>query len=445
MRRFPTPDARRHGFTLVEMLVSLALIVFIMSILSYAFQEATGVFRTMKSSGDMAEKLRAAMVLIRRDVSAYHFDGARRLSDASPTGSPFWLNGPPIQGYFRVWHGSPTLLPGAAGYPGANCVEGTDLDGLPSYRSTNHMLACTVQLKGNLNSDFFSAYAPTGSPLISPTNYPVLGWPETRYQNPPSPPYNLNSYNSRYAEVAYFLRRQAQDTANGTPLFTLYRRQWVAVPVSGRPNPANNTLYFNSMADLTVPPRRYGMQLPTTYPVPATAPQLAGIPTNQDANAIISPGTYTYPILAEDAPSPTFQDPAPGSQALPNSFPGGDALLTDVLSFDVRLLVQGGQQFEDLFQLTNPGRAGGHFTNNNPQFNATTGPLVFDTWSGTPSADGTYNYSSWATPGTPSSIPIYQDSNTPPNNIRVLAVQITLRIWDLKTQQSRQVTLVQEL
>ena len=96
MRRFPISDTRapRHGFTLVELLVSLALIVFIMSILSYAFQEATGVFRNMKAPEDMAEKLRAAMVLIRHDVSAYHFAGTDAVSATRTSGRrmvvPLW-------------------------------------------------------------------------------------------------------------------------------------------------------------------------------------------------------------------------------------------------------------------------------------------------------------------------------------------------------------------
>jgi prepilin-type N-terminal cleavage/methylation domain-containing protein len=432
MRRFRHPDghaSRRTGFTLVELLVSLALIVFIMSILSYAFQEATALFRNMKSSGDMAEKLRGATTILRRDLSAYHFDDERKLSDPN-----FWTidNGPPGAGYFRVWHGQPSIL------------EGNDLDGLPSYRSTTHMLACTVRLTGNQRSDFLTGYAPSNSPLLATANYNLLGWPETRYQDTP------NTYTSQKAEVAYFLRQQP-DTANGTPLFTLYRRQWLALPsntngngpapiqpvvtfpqkdpngnayyleISCKPNPANaSTMYFNSLPDLAIPPRRYGMNN-----------SQAGLPNGVDPVS----GSPTYPLLAEEAAALTFTDPS--GTSWPNAFPGGDALLTDVISFDVRLLIQGATQFQDLFQITSSG-----FPSNNLAFQAATGPRVFDTWYGQKSADGTYDYTSWATPGTYASIPIYQGTN---GTIRVLAVQVTLRVWDLKTQQSRQVSFVQEL
>ena len=78
----------------------------------------------------------------------------------------------------------------------------------------------------------------------------------------------------------------------------------------------------------------------------------------------------TYPILAEDAPALNFQDPSVAAPGGPNPFPGGDVLLTDVISFDVvSLLVQGASQFQDLFQLTANG-----FTPNNPAFNAATWP-----------------------------------------------------------------------
>ena len=51
---------RRSGFTLVEVLVAMALILFIMTILSAAFVTATQAFTDLKSAGDLAERLRGA-------------------------------------------------------------------------------------------------------------------------------------------------------------------------------------------------------------------------------------------------------------------------------------------------------------------------------------------------------------------------------------------------
>src|SRR5919201_6944902 len=91
----------RRGFTLVELLVAMALIVFIMSILSGAFVAATKGFRDLKAAGDMAERLRSVSAQLRRELAADHFAGKLRMSQDN-----FWLNGPPEQGFFRVWQGS---------------------------------------------------------------------------------------------------------------------------------------------------------------------------------------------------------------------------------------------------------------------------------------------------------------------------------------------------
>src|SRR5262249_40433479 len=143
-----TMRRRRQGFTLVELLVAMALIMFIMAILSQAFVAATQTFRDLKSSGDMAEKLRTTTNIMRRYLASDHFEGKRRLSDPN-----FWQNGPPREGFFRVWHGLPSTF------------EGADPDGIPSFLSTTHALHFTVKLRGSQRSDYFSATPITGSPL----------------------------------------------------------------------------------------------------------------------------------------------------------------------------------------------------------------------------------------------------------------------------------------
>jgi hypothetical protein len=82
--------------------------------------------------------------------------------------------------------------------------------------------------------------------------------------------------------------------------------------------------------------------------------------------------------------------------------------------------------------MTSPGSSNSNFT-------AATGPLVFDTWSGV--SDGPYDYTGWD-PGTPPSAP---STTTVPFKIQILALQITLRVWDARTQQTRQVTMIQDM
>jgi prepilin-type N-terminal cleavage/methylation domain-containing protein len=414
------------GFTLVEMLVALALVLFIMAILSYAFQASLSTFRKLKATGDLAEKLRSATTILRRDLAANHFEGGKRLSDVD-----FWDNGPPQAGFFRIWQGSRSGS-------GVNNYEGSDLDGIPSFRSVDHVLHFTVVLSGKQREDYFAAFVPAGSSLLAPHS-PDLGPPEARFQD------GAGTFNSPWAEVAYFLRR-TPDSAGGTPLYNLYRRQWLAVsnnahispPVSIReafdaptaPHSAlylelsarpdaprqNAVLYFNNLNDLTMPIRRSGMGLA----------HLAGLPQSVDPAS----GRPSYPLMAEDAP--TLTQPR---------FRSADLLLTDVISFDVRVLLAGGRDFVDLFDPSVQMCSG-----DNPDFpRGGLGPQVFDTWSSR--NDGVYDYSAWsplAHPASYTTIPLYCDVSTG-RRIRILAIQITLRIWDVKTEQTRQTTLIQAM
>jgi prepilin-type N-terminal cleavage/methylation domain-containing protein len=414
---------RRQAFTLVEMLVAMALILFMMAILSQAFVAATRSFREIKAAGDLAEKLRAVSIQLRRELAADHFEGKKRLSQSS-----FWDSGPPRQGFFRIYQGSRPRL-------GGLCTpEGVDAAGVPSYRSADHALHFTVKLRGNQEGDFFSAGVPAGSPLL--TN--IFGSLEARYQG-------AGAYRSQWAEVAYFLRpsvdaQNLADTANGTPLYSFYRRQRLTVPnnvvippqpaalasayleVSCTRDPANpDSLYFNTPLDLTVPARRFG----------------------SDANGLPSvtvPGYgLSYPILSE--------------QSADANLHGADLILADVVSFDVRVLlaVNPGvyegpadprNPFLDLYDPSVDG-----YDNGNPVLFATNGPRVFDTWSSAYSGvPGVPDYSTWNAPSKATSIPMWK-SNAP-NNLRgpiVQAIQVTIRVWDVKTSLTRQITIVQAM
>ena len=68
----------RAGFTIVELMVVLALTMFIMVILSQAFASSLDTFTSLKAIGDMQEKLRSATIILRDDLSNDHFEGKRR-------------------------------------------------------------------------------------------------------------------------------------------------------------------------------------------------------------------------------------------------------------------------------------------------------------------------------------------------------------------------------
>src|SRR5207249_4993241 len=132
---------------------------------------------------------------------------------------------------------------------------------------------------------------------------------------------------------------------------------------------------------------------------------------NQAAGAV---GDGGIPLNATPPYYPIIADKDSGTNGGDSAKAGSDILLTDVLSFQVMVLLPGGTKFVDLFDASMPAAQ-------NSKFNTATQPRVFDTWSD--KSDGTYDYSGWQTAGTATSLPL----NTP-----ISALQITLRIWDVK-------------
>jgi prepilin-type N-terminal cleavage/methylation domain-containing protein len=433
---------RRKGFTITELLVAMALIVFIMYILAEAFSAGSSAFRNLKAIGDMNEKLRGTSQTLRRFLQADHFEDKRRVSDPD-----FWKDGPPRAGFLRIYNGSPASTTPTQPY----YYEGVDLDGNVSYRAVDHGLHFAVKLRGNNRGDYFRASLPAGSPLL------LLPLQDTRFQETPG-----TTLNSSWGEVAVFMVKSGDQTEDveGTTapqdLYVLYLRQRALVPdnqlltdllfnTTGRipgssyqqyvemschkdptgPADPNSVLYFNGPADMTMPARRMGG-------TPGSASDTQG-----------STPPSLYPTLANE----------PGGLLA-----GNDVLMTNVLSFDVRVLLDRNQwftyyadvgqtpQFYDFVTLDHP--AIQWFSQGNPTFSAPNVPRVFDTWS--QSKDDAFDYGTWATPGLATSIPLYQNNSkakatTPVMQIRLVAIQITMRIWDANTKQTRQTSIVVDL
>jgi prepilin-type N-terminal cleavage/methylation domain-containing protein len=462
---------QRRAFTLVEMLVALALVLFIMVLLAQAFTAGLETFQKLKAIGDMEDKLRLASTILRRDLNADHFSGRKRLSEKD-----FFNEGPPREGFLRIWQGSPAI------------IEGYDGDNLLLSRSVSSILHMTVKLRGNGPQDFFTADVSADPdtdppPPLRPPRWSLLGVPASRYQSP-------FSYNSQWAEVAYFLRFNG-DSANGQPLYSLYRRQLLAVPdnldanytrkihrkssealdltrdastayagISCKENPIplddddiagqkTKYVYFNNPMDLTVPQRRFGLD-------PQLSPDsqlVGGFPVvRPDPN---DRKTWTYPTIAEVYKTPSGL-----------ALNGADLLLADVLSFEVKVLVPesltgvryrapsgnpqtGFDPFVDLFDSEvlqpvfqagpDPVQTHPVLQSKNPLFRGNN-PRVFDTWSSV--QDGAHDYKDWN--DTDSADPVIQSKRLP-LRINILAIQITLRVWDRKTQNTRQITIVQDM
>src|SRR5713226_1887771 len=89
----------RGAFTLVEMLVATALVMFIMLVLSEAFVAGLNAFRTLKGIGDMEARLRGVSGILRNDLTLDHFDAGNRLGDPD-----FWKTGT-REGFVNVTQG----------------------------------------------------------------------------------------------------------------------------------------------------------------------------------------------------------------------------------------------------------------------------------------------------------------------------------------------------
>ncbi len=348
---------RRTAFTLVELMVAMALIVFIMTILSAAFASASKTFRDLKAAGDLAERLRSATTLLRRDLSSPHFDpSTKKLSDFD-----FWSssNGPPLGGFVRILQAAepttnwvtPQPTQGAIQIPTGIRVANNTFslpNEIPTFVNSQSLLHFTVVLPGLMPNDFFSTNVGANNcpPIVDPTGtFSSFLNQDRRYQNPTG-----TVFNSQYAEVVWALVPTnsnpsftlTDNTAVNPPqqLFALMRRQrllWpessmanvpvpltnlneVSVPMVNIPSqpPPNSTVPVSRMSDITAPAFRWNspmMSFPV-YPNPPVTSSQATDSAYAGASAVSS-----------------FTSPGQGV------FSTSDIVIDYVLSFSVRVLL----------------------------------------------------------------------------------------------------------
>ena len=423
----------RNAFTLVELMVAMALILLMLSIMSQAFVIATGVMQGLKEVADMQEKIRPAITLLQRDLGANHFEGSKKLSDPE-----FWDNGPPKEGYFMLWQDK------------ANDVaEGTinNVTFSQSAALANHMLAFTVKLPGKSPNDFFdsSLGASFGNIFFNGAGTP-LGMTDSNIRRFES---NANLIHSDWAEVAYFLgphNAGATPVADGNtdgktnppslPYFNLYRQQKLVLPsfnISGVTLPVataaikeeisceTSTGTFNKPSDLTVPWKRMG---------------------NRTLNHL---GNRVGPLFSE------FVNPS--------SKVNTDIIATNVISFDVKLLTDLRYDYEDLTTILSQGSYSAYPpVSNYALANGNAAIRVFDTWTtdqgNAANSIPKYDFGFWNnitgkwqpsgnTAGNNSLIQVWNVTNNTGLNIK--AVQISLRIWDQKSNTAKMFVIVQKL
>jgi hypothetical protein len=471
------------------MLVATALVMFIMLILSEAFVAGLEAFRTLKGIGDMEERLRAATTAIRADLGPDHFDGKRRLSDPM-----FWNTGF-REGFVNITQGffvtagisdippagtPPPFVPGPytvttesmgayswaivptqllwVGY-GANAEqvqvtsvaantftanftmphaqpfpihpvsqalfpaqqEGVDADGIPSRRAFDHVLHLAVNKRGNRQQDFFTGHIPALSPFFAllPNGTPNPNFAPTtffdqaidgRYQDLVPPTTGPGGYKTQWVEVAYFLWPNGTNAA-GTPLYALYRAEFKVVP---------DNRYINGQIYTLPAQPAIGMpSVPMPFPLSAASlldPRGPWVADGYNEMSARGAGGIYYFHTPTDLASRNFGNAGLPNRAFtffydPTQWRGNPVtpdfstnpeqwsaslVATDVVSFDIQIYspqiaqATGIQDFSDL-----PGG-------------------LFDTAYGSP-------------------------------GYTVNAIKITLRVWDLKTRQTRQVSIIQDM
>jgi len=421
----PFQPSRRLGFTIVELLVALALVLFIMSIISQVFVDSSEAFRSQRAKAELSEKLRFLTQTLRADLRSNHFEAGRRLSD-----SDFWSDGPPQVGYFRL---EQTNLP----FPVTNLSGSETLYTFPNpaiaqNQVQSQLLAFTSFLGGKDPRGFHSASIPSPQfDLLKQWKMVNLAPGDTRYEE------SLDTYQSPDAEVAWFLGptsdyqefllQDEPSNLDGSPqsvkLFKLYRRVWLMLPQELGSN--TSTLPLGAASGIL--PSKISMVnplLPTLNP----GIQLNGDTSLQDPNCDVpmrrALGNFHLrsATIAQVADINSWRQPCFDVRNAAQT--GQDALLADnVLSFSVEVCPEGSTQFMPLANaLALPPTANG--------------AAVFDTWSNrgpNPAKGITADFSGWNIPNSPGAIPmplIPGQLGEAPRPRRLVAIRVTIRLFD---------------
>lgn len=409
--------SRNRGFTIVELLVSLALIIFIMSLVSTIFVLATKSFRDMKAAGDLAEQLRSAGQLVRSMVKANHFEGNTQPSDVD-----FWKPRGSSGSIPTPWPDS--ALKDASGYTWRSgylrfeqtdvaVQEGADFDNINVSRAdglADHRLSMSVLLNGNSSSDVFSAYYDPSStpPVARPT---FLANPNYAYFE------NASLIRRPKAEVAFFLAAADVLDAPMTgllsgntslKLYSLHMKTWLlkdsgdpAGTVAAGLNPDTNLSYppllgptsWNDLGNVSTPSQRASTQFFNTNTT-----------TSRTASSL-SPQTL---------------------------------ILRNVISFEVQLLDRNGAVAQIRGKLSNA--------------NTTNNFYYFDTgveanWNKVVTTDmmgnttTTYNQ----IPGAWAAANWMQSTGTSPPTPIISAIKIRIRVYDPDNEITRQMTIIEPL
>jgi len=122
--------SKRPGFTLVEMLVAVALVLFILALFAGLMQTAMQGVRDAKGINAVDQKLRNAVTLLKADLrQVYLANGGTRFSPAELFTRRDRI---PTAGYFSIYENSRALPQGVDEYGNPVSVDYDDILAIPS-------------------------------------------------------------------------------------------------------------------------------------------------------------------------------------------------------------------------------------------------------------------------------------------------------------------------
>lgn len=481
-----TRHPRRGGFTLVELLVAAALTILIMSILAGAFTAALDSLSLLRSIGGMAERNRSAHTQLSEDLKAAHFEGgdatsSLRLSDIR---------------YDQLLPGSTTIAPPPGGFffirqGNGSVYEGLDQDGVYSTRgdgTAGHVLGMTVRRTGKTQDQLFTVDL---TPLINYANN--AGNPPAERQRAGNAVLSLNSQSvsdapavssntanmanpanlavqipvrtvfiGQWAEVFWFLDNP--QTLGGTQNYSLHRRVRVltTTPVDF-PIGTGLEEVLSSHLITAPPPARWQSNTTDTirvpanrlYAAPATTPSRIPATSTRFGDDIVLTNVISFEVKATWTAGPQWTKPVGAltytyaPNVGPRPFPGAVAIPAGTTNIPFPtpavappvpnwfLASNGDSPFDDLpvrnamqADPYRPENIGDETANTPGPYNGpptNLGTRVFDTWA---------PLAGWNTPGNVNCIPF---------RARITGLKIKIRSFDVKTQQTRQSTLIVDL
>src|SRR5262245_29655013 len=199
--------ARRTGFTIVEMMVATALIMFLMVIIAQALGQGTKTFSNLRSAAHLSDEGRAGINILRKDLWEDHFGGPY-----GPYGGPHLVDQrldqpgwkPPHQGFWEFVQTEPSLYETGSvvkpyGVPFAASPPFVDAERMFSSKARNaallmpfgnHTLRLTVRKPAGPASELFCA-----------SFHPIF----TGRQDANAFPNGQGILFARWAQVAYFV------------------------------------------------------------------------------------------------------------------------------------------------------------------------------------------------------------------------------------------------